>query len=77
MEINTVTLLADLTCSVPPELLTLPPSATARASARNLTLPARPLWSPEMPSSAAVVPSGLERVVRCGLPTRRISIADR
>ncbi len=64
MEISTVTLSASRTCSVPPELLTPPPSATARARARNLTEPVTPSMSPETPSSATVDPSGLVRVVR-------------
>ncbi len=58
---------APVTCNVPPELVTVPPSATARASARNRTEPVTPSWSPETPSSAIVAASGLDTVVRCGL----------
>ncbi|RAS67001.1 hypothetical protein C8D87_103340 [Lentzea atacamensis] len=66
MEISRVTALALLTRSVPPELVTEPPSATTLASVRNRTVPAMPRWVPETPSSAMVVASGLDAVVRWG-----------
>ena len=57
------------TRSVPPELLVLPPSATALTSARNRTEPAIPRLSAEIPSRAIVEPSGLDAVARCGVPS--------
>jgi hypothetical protein len=62
-----VTLVAPVTRSVPPELLTVPPVTTAWARARKRTEPAMPSMLPEMPSRAIVAASGLDTVVRCGL----------
>src|SRR5690349_10943222 len=67
MDTSTVTLSAPVTCTVPSALVTLPPDTTARARARNLTLPVTPSWSVEIPSMAAVASSGLDAVVRWGL----------
>ncbi len=56
------------TRSVPPELLVLPPSATAPASARNRTEPAMPRLSAEIPSRPILELVGLDAVARCGVP---------
>ena len=58
---------APVTVNVPPALETVPPSVTARDSARNRTEPFTPSMSAETPSSATVAASGLAVVVRCGL----------
>jgi hypothetical protein len=76
MEISSVTLSALRTARVPPELLTLPPVATARANDRNLTRPVTPSMSPETPSIAIVAPSGLDSVVRCGLSKRAEKVME-
>ncbi len=67
IEISSVTLVALDTRSVPLELVVLPPSATALASARNRTEPAIPRWSPEVPARAIAVLLGLDAVARCGV----------
>ena len=58
---------APVTVNVPAVLDTVPPSATARASARNRTEPFTPSMSAETPSSVIVAASELAVVVRCGL----------
>lgn len=67
METSTVASSASATVSVPPLLLVVPPEASTRTAAWNLTLPAMPWESALTPSSAAVSGSGEESEVCCGL----------
>lgn len=58
---------APVTVSSPPSLLTAPPSAWARASARNRTWPAMPLRVSPEPSMATVIRPGEVPVTSWGL----------